>query len=175
MAMRKAMQLSVLAILLAGCWLDLEPNFDGPPTLVDGIDTGQKEYVIELSPAAKRTVELTVARNRAMTSDCRGYAYGPIINGPRPFNAEIGKDNLTDFPLPDLVRVVDSNGLTVIPPTASVSARADFTQVSKISFEALKPGTALVGMGIVCYPGDVFGGVAAYTSSNVGLIRLVVK
>jgi hypothetical protein len=173
--MRKAIYLSVLAILLAGCRLDLEPNFDGPVTFVDGVDTGQQNYVIELSTATKKTVELTVARNRVMTSDCRGYAYGPIVNGPQPFNAEIGKDNLADFPLPDLVQVVDANGNTVLPPTASVSARTDLTQVSKIVFEGLKPGTALVGVGIVCYPGDVFGGVAAYTSSKVGLIRFVVK
>jgi hypothetical protein len=39
----------------------------------------------------------------------------------------------------------------------------------------MKPGNALVGVGIVCYPGDVFGGVAAYTSSKAGLIRFVVK
>ena len=114
-----------------------------------------------------------------MTSDCRGYAYGPKGNGgggiSQPFNVELGVDHLADFPLPDLVRVVDANGNVVTPPTATVSARPDLTQVSKLTFEAVKPGTALVNVGIVCYPGDIFGGVAAYTSSKVGSIKIVVK
>jgi hypothetical protein len=183
--MRKVFYLGGLAVLLVGCpWLKLEPNYEdlergpsGPIAFVDGVDTGQQNPVIELSTSAKRTVELTVVRTQVMTSGCRGYAYGPKSNVqyPSPFISEIGKDDLADFPLPDLVRVVDTNSSAVLPPTASVSVRADFTQVSRLTFEALKPGTALVSVGIVCYPGDVFGGVAAYSSSQVGLIRLIVK
>ena len=122
-------------------------------------------------------MELTVARNRVMTSDCRGYAYGSKGNGgfPQPFNGEIGVDNLADFPMPDLVRVVDASGNVVTPPTATVSARPDFTQVSKLTFEAVKPGTAWVYVGIVCYPGDIVGGVADYTPSKFGSIKIVVK
>ena len=175
--MNKTSFLSILAIVFVGCWSGPESNPSGPETVVDGVDTSQQNYVLELSSASKRTVELTVARKRVMTSDCRGYAYGSKGNGgvPAPFNAEIGKDNLSDFPLPDLVRVVDTNGNVVNPATATVSARPDLTQVSKLTFEAVKPGSAWVYVGIVCYPGDVFGGVAAYTSSKIGSIQIVVK
>jgi hypothetical protein len=170
--------LVILVVPLWGCKIDLEPPPIAPDTLINNTLTTGTVYTLALSTGSRQTIELTVTRKKAITVDCRGYAYvqKPNASGfSAPFLTVIGKDDLLDFPLPDIMRVVDTNGINVTPPTASVTTRTDLTQVSQMTFEGLKSGTADVVVGIVCYPGDYYGGVAAYTTSAEGYIRVTVK